>query len=227
MSKYLKLSVTTLAVSAVLGTLLLLLLKPGFAQSESASKTDTSDKGALHHNNRHSPVAESGNNSMLRALLSDDKIIIDDETLLAPSVEKTRTVQIRLTNQQPSEKNEFSADKPVNTGVSLYKSEISGEGLARQRRLELSPQQILVVSLDKKQRVLWWSLENDPRLLRLETSDESGRLSGGNVIYQNDAELLVSLPADSAITDVRLYHPNWDGSKFQLEAIGSLELPKR
>jgi hypothetical protein len=109
----------------------------------------------------------------------------------------------------------------------LYKSEISGEGLARQRRLELSPQQILVVSLDKKQRVLWWSLENDPRLLRLETSDESGRLSGGNVIYQNDAELLVSLPADSAITDVRLYHPNWDGSKFQLEAIGSLELPKR
>ncbi len=141
--------------------------------------------------------------------------------------EKTRTLQIRLTNQQASEKNEFYADKPVNTGVSLYKSKISGEGLARQRRLELSPQQILIVSLDSKQRVLWWSLENDPRLLRLETSDESGRLSGGNVIYQNDAELLVSLPADSAITDVRLYHPNWDGSKFQLEAIGSLELPKR
>ena len=219
--------ITGLAGLALIGAFFLLRLQPSFAQNKTIEQTGVENKSSKIQDGRTAPIAESNNNSLLKALLAADNLNIDEATLLAPQIEKSRTLRISLVNQASAGKNGFSAEKPVQSALLLRQSKISDDGLARQRNLELSPAQILVVALNEKQEVLWWSAENDPRVLRVETADDAGRLSGGDIVYRNETELLVSLPADDSITNVRLYHPNWDGEKFQLELIGNLSLPQR
>lgn len=93
--------------------------------------------------------------------------------------------------------------------------------LPKQRSAELSPMQVVVVALDSEGRMLWCGLVADPRLLRAEVPGSGGELTG-QVIYQESAEFVVQYPDDEAVTEVRLYHPDWDGQKFSLELVGAV-----
>ena len=94
-------------------------------------------------------------------------------------------------------------------------------GLPKQRSAELSPTQVVVVALDSEGRMRWCGLVSDPRLLRAEVPGPDGELTG-QVIYRESAEFVVSYPDDEAVTEVRLYHPDWDGQKFSLELVGAV-----
>ena len=93
--------------------------------------------------------------------------------------------------------------------------------LPRQRSAELSPTQIVVVALDAKGHMRWCGLVEDPRLLRAEAPGPDGELTG-QVIYRESAEFIISYPDDERITEVRLYHPDWDGEKFSLALVGAV-----
>lgn len=92
-------------------------------------------------------------------------------------------------------------------------------GLPKQRSAELSPEQVVVVALDSEGHMRWCGLVADPRLLRAEVPGPDGELTG-QVIYRESAEFIVQYPDDEAVTEVRLYHPDWDGQKFSLELVG-------
>ncbi len=93
--------------------------------------------------------------------------------------------------------------------------------LPKQRSAELSPTQVVVVALDAEGHMRWCGLVADPRLLRAEVPGPDGELSG-QVIYRESAEFIVQYPDDEAVTEVRLYHPDWDGQKFSLELVGAV-----
>ena len=94
-------------------------------------------------------------------------------------------------------------------------------GLPKQRSAELSPTQVVVVALDAEGRMRWCGLVEDPRQLRAEVPGPDGELTG-RVVYRESAEFVVNYPDDEAITEVRLYHPGWDGRKFSLAPVGSV-----
>lgn len=106
--------------------------------------------------------------------------------------------------------------------VALASSTVRREGgLPKQRSAELSPTQVVVVALDAEGRMRWCGLVTDPRLLRSEGPGPGGELTG-QVIYKESAEFIVQYPDDDAVTEVRLYHPDWDGQKFSLELVGAV-----
>ncbi|HEX7314811.1 MAG TPA: hypothetical protein VF297_12870 [Pyrinomonadaceae bacterium] len=106
--------------------------------------------------------------------------------------------------------------------VALASAPVRRDGaLPKQRSAELSPTQVVVVALDAEGRMLWCGLVADPRLLRAETAGPDGELTG-HIIYRESAEFVVHYPDDEAITEVRLYHPDWDGQRFTLAPVGAV-----
>jgi hypothetical protein len=165
---------------------------------------------------------EHKNASKLEALLENEAIEVKEANLLASPSEKSKILRVRLTAANFSGENDLS-EQAASRAISLLSSKSMGGATSRRRTLELSPTQILIVSLDEQNRLLWWQAQPDPRLFRAETADENGRLSGEEK-YLETAEMLFSLPDDEKISKVRFYHPQWDGARFNLKLVGSLDL---
>jgi len=92
----------------------------------------------------------------------------------------------------------------------------------QQRALEMADDRLLVLAVDAAGQIRFWSVIANPRLIRAEFPDASGRLSG-RVIERPDAELLVDLPADPAIREVRIYTPQADRN---LRLAGTVAVPR-
>jgi len=97
--------------------------------------------------------------------------------------------------------------------------------LPRYRSFELSSQHLVVVTLDGTNRLRWWSLIPDPRILRAEEPDANGRLSG-KVIYQGNVEVVLEIPDDAAANELRFYHPQWTDGRVALVLVSTVALHK-
>ena len=91
--------------------------------------------------------------------------------------------------------------------------------LPRLRAVELSTNQVFVAAIDNRGLLRWWTLMADPRIVRAERPDANGLLSG-EVLFDPQAEIVLTLPADAEIAEVRLYKPLWDGARFALQSVG-------
>jgi hypothetical protein len=96
--------------------------------------------------------------------------------------------------------------------------------LPRQRTAELAETQVLVAGVDQSSQLVWWQVITDPRFVRSETVAATGEVSG-RVTYLARADFFLSFPDDPAIKQLRLYHPQWNGTRFQLVAIGVIDVP--
>jgi hypothetical protein len=63
----------------------------------------------------------------------------------------------------------------------------------------------------------------DPRLLRAEWPDPTGVVQGVK-LHRANADFFVPVPDDSAITELRVYHPRWTGTAFDLDLVGTVRL---
>jgi hypothetical protein len=81
---------------------------------------------------------------------------------------------------------------------------------------------LVIVALDRKRRERRRLLILGPRLLRAEVVDMNGELPG-LVLYRDTTEFLVSLPDDSAITNLNIYQPHGNGQAFRLELLGTVQ----
>jgi hypothetical protein len=115
--------------------------------------------------------------------------------------------------------------EPATRVLAALESRKRSQPLRRDRSLELSTIQILVTAIDGKQTLRWWSLVADPRIMRAESANERGELSG-TVLYRSKAEFTVAFPDDEAITELRLYHPNWTGAEFTLDLLGIIPVER-
>lgn len=93
----------------------------------------------------------------------------------------------------------------------------------RQRRPEISANDLVVVAHDAMERELDWRSVPDPRIVRAELPNADGTLSG-RIVQQADAELMIAVPDMPGLDHLALYSPHWTGSEYQLEAIGEVRV---
>jgi len=114
-------------------------------------------------------------------------------------------------------------EQPSNLFTLLERRRVPGSP-PRQRNPELSSDQIVVVAVDAQGQEIDYHLIPDPRVLRAEHPGPTGELSG-EVLHHAETELLIALPDDPAIRELRLYHPRWTGTAFVLDLLGRVPLP--
>jgi hypothetical protein len=90
--------------------------------------------------------------------------------------------------------------------------------LPRNRSLELSPTQIFIAAVDATNKLRWWSIVPDPRVVRSETQSPTGELRSQEY-YAANVTLVVAFPDDPEIVNLRFYHPVWNGTDFDLKPL--------
>lgn len=91
------------------------------------------------------------------------------------------------------------------------------------RSPELSPDLLLVAGVDSAQRLIAWSLVSDPRILRAEQQARTGEVKA-RVLHRTTTELLVVMPDDPEIAELRFYEPRWLRSDYSLHLLGAAPL---
>ncbi|HJY29037.1 MAG TPA: hypothetical protein VJ306_13510 [Pyrinomonadaceae bacterium] len=102
--------------------------------------------------------------------------------------------------------------------VSVVEDKKRSGTLPRHRSLELSPTHIFIAAVDATDKLRWWSIMPDPRLVRGETQTPSGELRG-EAYYVSNVTLVVAFPDDPEIANLRFYHPVWNGTDFDLKPL--------
>jgi hypothetical protein len=93
-----------------------------------------------------------------------------------------------------------------------------GPPLARERDPQLSGDRLVVVAVDADGTPTDVRIVPDPRIVRAETPDATGLLSGTVLMYP-DVELRVTLTASPDTRELRVYQPRWTGDAWALDPI--------
>jgi hypothetical protein len=111
-----------------------------------------------------------------------------------------------------------SEQQTQNPSVSVVEDKKRSGALPRHRSLELSPAHIFIAGVDATDKLRWWSIMPDPRLVRGETQTPTGELRGEEY-YVSNVTLLVAFPDDPEIANLRFFHPVWNGTDFDLKPL--------
>ena len=109
-------------------------------------------------------------------------------------------------------------DDQTQPSVSVLEEKKRSGTLPRHRSLELSPTDIFIAAVDSTNRLRWWSIMPDPRLVRAEIQTPTGELRGEHY-YVSNVTLVVAFPDDPEIANLRFYHPVWNGTAFDLKPL--------
>ena len=159
----------------------------------------------------------------LENLLAKDSVAVGETNLLASPSNKSKTLRVRLATNYSGARGDSALNAAQPAKISLLSSKTNGSATSRMRALELSPTLVFSASLDKNDNLIWWTTAPDPRLFRAEAADENGVLSG-ETKYAENAEMLFSVPDDENIQEIRFYHPQWDGARYELKPLGGIVL---
>ena len=102
--------------------------------------------------------------------------------------------------------------------VSVVEDKKRSGTLPRQRSLELSSIHIFIAAVDATNKLRWWSIVLDPRVVRAETQTPTGELRGEDY-YVSNVNFVVAFPDDPEISQLRFYHPVWNGTDFDLKLL--------
>jgi hypothetical protein len=93
----------------------------------------------------------------------------------------------------------------------------------RERQPSLSANDLVVVVQDSTGRDLDWRIVPNPRLIRAETPDNTGLLSG-RIIERDEVELLVYIPDVAGADRIQIFSPEWNGKDYTLTQLGQLTI---
>jgi hypothetical protein len=102
--------------------------------------------------------------------------------------------------------------------VSIVEDRKRAGTLPRQRSLELAPTLMFVAAVDASNKLRWWSIMPDPRVVRAETQTATGELRSQDY-YVSNVTVVVAFPDDPEIATLRFYHPAWNGTDFELKPL--------
>ncbi len=156
----------------------------------------------------------------LKKLMSKVGVEVSDTDARAAQPQTYRELKIRWVDSTKSNSGLRPAaqEQTQTPSVSVIEDKKRPGTLPRQRSLELSPTQIFVAAVDAANKLRWWSIMPDPRLVRSETRTASGELRGEDY-YVSNVTLLVAFPDDPEIARLRFYHPVWNGTQFDLKPL--------
>ena len=95
--------------------------------------------------------------------------------------------------------------------------------LARQRDPQLSSTQLVLRAVNSRGEIIDTQLLHDPRILRAETPEPTGDLTG-QVFHLSAPEFLLTIPDDPTITEIQVYQPRWTGRAYLLDLLGTIAL---
>lgn len=138
----------------------------------------------------------------------------------AAQAQSHRELKIRWADSTKSTTELRPAANPDNKkqNFSIVEDKKRSGTLPRQRSLELSPEHIFVAGVDATNKLRWWSIVPDPRVVRSETQTPSGELRSQNY-YVSNITLVVAFPDDPEIANLRFYQPVWNGNDFDLKPL--------
>jgi len=156
----------------------------------------------------------------LKKLMAKVGVEVSDTEARAAQPQTYRELKIRWVDSTKSNSGLRPAaqEQTQTPSVSVIEDKKRPGTLPRQRSLELSPTQIFVAAVDAANKLRWWSIMPDPRLVRSETRTASGELRGEDY-YVSNVTLVVAFPDDPAIARLRFYHPVWNGTQFDLKPL--------
>jgi|GEM_PF-4923817 len=139
----------------------------------------------------------------------------------------SRVIELHLSSTSPStaRNNLSSAPPPDNTVTVLSQKRAKGTP-PTERNPELSRQHLVVVGLNAQGQEISRTVMLDPRILRAETTDPSGKLTNPELLYRNDVTFSVAVPDDPGVIGVKVYQPRWTGTEYALDLIGEVKLPE-
>ena len=115
-----------------------------------------------------------------------------------------------------------SIARPADIFTLLARRSLPGS-LPRQRNPRVSADQIAILAVNAEGTEIDGQLIPDPRILRVEQPDLNGELRG-EVLHHVNTELLITIPDDPIIVELRLYKPRWTGSNFVGDWLGAIPL---
>lgn len=108
------------------------------------------------------------------------------------------------------------------TAMTMLSHRYTSDEVPRQRALELAGDRLLVLGVDTAGVIKFWSVVPDPRVIRAEFPGPNGQLSG-QTLQRPNPELLLDLPDDPEIREVRVYVP----ASSDLRLTGMVSLPRK
>ena len=164
---------------------------------------------------------ETVQREQLKRLMSKVAVDVDETGARVDQRSTYRELKIRWSDSTKSS----TELKPANLGsqtpaptVAIVEDNKRSGTLPRQRSLELSQSHLLVAAVDATNKLRWWSLMPDPRLVRYETPTATGELRRQD-FYVSNVTLVVAFPDDPEIATLRIYHPIWNGTEFDLQPL--------
>ena len=154
----------------------------------------------------------------LRKLMS--KVDVDVPETDARSNQPQTYRELKLNWADPTKStNELRSEAQTQVPrVSIVEDKKRSGTLPRQRSLELAPTLMFVAAVDATNKLRWWSIMSDPRVVRSETQTATGELRSQDY-YVSNVTLVVAFPDDPEITTLRFYHPVWNGTDFDLKPL--------
>lgn len=194
-------------MKTLFGLLLVLVILCSFKSMQSQRTTVEKKKVTLQHEQLKKLVSKVGVDVPEIVVRSDQpqayrelKIRWGDSTKSGTELKPARSLQ----DQPPS--------------VSIVEDKKRSGALPRHRSLELSPTHVFIVAVDATNKLRWWSIMPDPRVVRAETPTATGELRGENY-YASNVTFTVAFPDDPQIVNLRFYHPAWNGTDFDLKPL--------
>ena len=113
--------------------------------------------------------------------------------------------------------------RPKAHRLSVVRQQVVLEAPPIERHPELSENHLVVKALDVQGNEIAQVYLLDPRLIRAETTDSSGKLMTQN-LYRESVEFVILLPDIPNIHSIEIFQPHWTGTEFLLESIGKIRL---
>lgn len=156
----------------------------------------------------------------LKKLLA--RVGVDVPAIEARTAQPQTYRELKIRWSDPAKSNElkpaFNTEQMQAPSASIVEDKRRSGVLPRTRSLELAPTRIFIAAVDATNKLRWWSIVPDPRVVRSETQSPTGELHGEEY-YAANVTLTVAFPDDPEITNLRFYHPVWNGTDFDLKPL--------
>lgn len=144
----------------------------------------------------------------------------------AEDTKMTRVIELHVSSTSPNAaRDNLSATPPTDNTITILSQKRAQGALPRQRNPELSQQNLVVVGVNAQGQEISRTVMLDPRIIRAETAEPSGKLTSSGLLYRNDATFSVMMPDDPGVAALKVYQPRWTGAEFTLDLIGEAKLP--
>jgi hypothetical protein len=188
--------------------------------------TRTDNQAAAASTSNAKSKREMLQEAQLSTLLSKVGIKLDESHAISSQPQAYRELKIRWDGSAAALSNldnnatASAVDKEPAPGITVVEDKTRTGTLPRHRSLELSPTQIFIAAVDGKNQLRWWSIAPDPRIVRSETQTSGGEISRQDY-YLSDLTPSLAFPDDPGIVSLRLYHPFWNGTGFELKLLAA------